>query len=63
MTIAALLGLLFVGHVGVFGWRSIAVDRRVTSDSMNYIGVARNLSAGEGLVQSPAGYNQPTFWA
>ncbi len=63
MTIAALLGLLFVGHVGVFGWRSITFDRRVTSDSMNYIDVARNLSAGEGLVQSAAGYNQPTFWA
>ena len=62
MTIAVLLGLLFVGHVGVFGWRSIAFDRRVTGDSMNYIDVARNLSAGEGLVQSAAGFNQPTFW-
>ena len=62
MAIAALLGLLFVGHVGVFGWRSIAFDRRVTGDSMNYIDVARNLSAGEGLVQSAAGFNQPTFW-
>ena len=61
-TIAALLGLLFVGHVGVFGWRSVTFDRRVTGDSMNYIDVARNLSAGEGLVQSAAGYNQPTFW-
>ena len=62
MAIAALLGLLFVGHVGVFGWRSVAFDRRVTGDSMNYIDVARNLSAGEGLVQSAAGFNQPTFW-
>ena len=61
--IAVLLGLLFVGHVGVFGWRSVTFDRRVTGDSMNYIDVARNLSAGEGLVQSAAGYNQPTFWA
>ena len=63
ITIAALLGLLFVGHVGVFGWRSITFDRRVTGDSMNYIDVARNLSAGEGLVQSAAGFNQRTFWA
>ena len=62
MAVAALLGLLFVGHVGVFGWRSIAFDRLVTPDSMNYIDVARNLSAGEGLVQSAAGFNQPTFW-
>ena len=62
MTIAVLLGLLFVGHVGVFGWRSVTFDRRVTGDSMNYIDVARNLSAGEGLVQSAAGFNQPTFW-
>ena len=61
--IAALLGLLFVGHVGVFGWRSITFDRQISADSMNYIDVARNLSAGEGLVQSAAGFNQPTFWA
>ena len=61
-TVAILLGLLFVGHVGVFGWRSVTFDRRVTADSMNYIDVARNLSAGEGLVQSAAGFNQPTFW-
>ena len=59
---ALLLGLLFAAHLVVFGWRSITFDRRITADSMNYIDVARNLSAGEGLVQSAAGYNQPTFW-
>ena len=63
ITIAVLLGLLSVGHVGVFGWRSITFDRRATPDSMNYIDVARNLSAGEGLVQSAAGFNQRAFWA
>ncbi|MYD70504.1 MAG: hypothetical protein F4W89_07150 [Acidobacteria bacterium] len=62
IAIAVLLALLFVGHVGVFGWRSITFDHRLTGDSMNYIDVARNLSAGEGLVQSAAGFNQPTFW-
>lgn len=62
ITVAALLALLFAGHVGVFGWRSLTFDRRITADSMNYIDVARNLSAGEGLVQSAAGFNQPTFW-
>ena len=61
--LAVLLGLLFAGHVVLFGWRSISFDRRITADSMNYVDVARNLSAGEGLVQSTAGYNQPTFWA
>ena len=45
MAVAALLALLFVGHVGVFGWRSVTFDRRITGDSMNYIDVARNLSA------------------
>ena len=30
ITIAVLLGLLSVGHVGVFGWRSITFDRRAT---------------------------------
>ena len=63
ITVAVLLGLLSVVHVGVFGWRSITFDRRVTGDSMNYIDVARNLSAGEGLVQSAAGFNQRAFWA
>ena len=62
VAIAILLGLLFLGHVGVFGWRAITFERRLPSDSLNYIDVARNVSAGEGLVQSAAGYNQPTFW-
>ena len=60
--VGALLALLFAAHVAVFGWRSIAFDRRITGDSMNYIDVARNVTAGEGLVQSTAGFNQPTFW-
>lgn len=62
LAITMLLGLLFAAHVVVFGWRSLTFDRRITGDSMNYIDVARNLSAGEGLVQGAAGYNQPTFW-
>ena len=60
--IASLLLLLLLTHVGVFGWRTIAYDRAVTNDSMNYIDVARNLSAGEGLVQSAVGYIQPRLW-
>ena len=60
--IASLLGLLLVTHVGGFGWRAITYDRAITNDSMNYIDVARNLSAGEGLVQSAVGYIQPRLW-
>ena len=62
LAITVLLGLLFAVHVVVFGWRSLTFDRRITGDSMNYIDVARNVSAGEGLVQGAAGFNQPTFW-
>ena len=60
LTIA--LGLVFIAHVSVFGFRSLVAERRIRSDAMNYIEVARNLSAGEGLVQSAVGFNQPTFW-
>lgn len=56
------LGLVFIAHVSVFGFRSLVAERRIRSDAMNYIEVARNLSAGEGLVQSAVGFNQPTFW-
>ena len=62
VAVTILLGLLFLGHVGVFGWRAITFERRLTGDSLNYIDVARNVSAGEGLVQSAVGFNQPTFW-
>ena len=61
-SIPLLLGLLFVLHASVFGWLSVAAIRRVSPDSMNYIAVARNVVAGEGLVQSAPGFNQPTLW-
>ena len=51
------------GHLLPGRERSMTFDRSLTGDSLNYIDVARNLSAGEGLVQSAAGFNQPTFWA
>ena len=56
-----LVGLLAV-HLLLFVWFSVTVERRVSPDSMNYISVARNAVAGEGLVQSAPGFNQPTFW-
>ncbi len=60
--LAVALGLVFIAHVSVFGFRSLVAERRIRSDAMNYIEVARNLSAGEGVVQSAVGFNQPTFW-
>ena len=62
LTIPVLLALLFFVHVVVFCWLSVAAIRRVSPDSMNYIAVARNVVAGEGLVQSAPGFNQPTLW-
>lgn len=59
---AALLALL-LAHSVVFGMRAVLAEKRDSSDAMNYISVARNLSAGEGFVQSAPGQNQFTFWA
>ena len=56
-----LLIALSLAHIFVFGWRVVEVGKK-SPDSFNYIDVARNLSAGEGLVQSAPGFNQPGFW-
>ena len=57
------LAALFIAHIAVFGWRSLAAERRIFSpDSFNYLTVARNLSNGKGFVQSAPGFNQPGFW-
>ena len=65
LTRTAWLGFLLVSlslaHIFVFGWRVMEVGKK-SNDSFNYIEVARNLSAGEGLVQSAPGFNQPGFW-
>ncbi len=60
VTAAAVIAL--AAHIGVFGWRVLTVERRLTPDSFSYISVARNLAAGDGLVQSSPGFNQPGFW-
>ena len=60
---AAALAALFLAHVVMFGLRTVMAERRASSDGMNYISVARNLSAGEGFVQSAPGQNQFTFGA
>ena len=59
---AAALLALFLAHAVLFGMRAVLAERRESSDGMNYISVARNLSAGEGFVQSSPGHNQPRFW-
>ena len=59
---AAALLALFLAHAVVFGMRAVLAERRESTDAMNYISVARNLSAGEGFVQSSPGHNQPRFW-
>ena len=56
-----LLIALSLAHIFVFGWRVMEVGKK-SPDSFNYIDVARNFSAGEGLVQSAPGFNQPGFW-
>ena len=61
-SVLPLLCSLFGMHLVLFGWFSMAVERRVSPDSMNYISVARNAIAGDGFVQSAPGFNQPTFW-
>ena len=53
---------LFLAHAVVFGMRAVLAERKESSDAMNYIAVARNLSAGEGFVQDAPGHNQPRFW-
>lgn len=60
--VAVALALLFALHVAVFGWRSLAAERRFSPDAFNYVTVARNISDGKGFVQSAPGFNQAGFW-
>ena len=54
--------VVLLAHFALFSWRT-ALTLPYISDAQNHITVARNLSAGEGLVQNTNGYNQPWFWA
>ncbi len=62
-TVTAVIAIAIAAHIAVFGWRVLSVERRLTLDSYNYISVARNISAGEGIVQSTAWINRQVFWA
>ena len=50
---------LFLAHAVVFGMRAVLAERKESSDAMNYIAVARNLSTGEGFVQDAPAIPNP----
>ncbi len=60
-TVAALLALGGCAYCGLFAANSLIRVRGFTADSMNYVDVARRVAAGDGLVQSTGGFNQPFY--
>ena len=46
-------------YIVLFVFNSLTRTRYFSNDSMNYVDVARNISAGRGIVQSTLGFNQP----
>ena len=61
VTAAVLLALVAFGYCGLFAANSLIRVRTFTADSMNYVDVARRVAAGDGLVQSTGGFNQPFY--
>ncbi|MDE2689901.1 MAG: hypothetical protein OXI49_05255 [Acidobacteriota bacterium] len=57
----ALLALAALACCGLFAANSLFRVRTFTADSMNYVDVARRIAAGDGLVQSTGGFNQPFY--
>lgn len=60
-TATALLALVACAYCGLFAANSLTRVRTFTADSMNYVDVARRVIAGDGLVQSTGGFNQPFY--
>ncbi len=58
---AVLLALAASACCGLFAANSLIRVRTFTADSMNYVDVARRVVAGDGLVQSTGGFNQPFY--
>ncbi len=56
-----LLVLVGVAYVALFAANSLVRVRTFSADSMNYVDVARRVVAGNGLVQSTGGFNQPFY--
>ncbi len=60
-TATALLALVACVYCGLFGANSLVRVRTFSADSMNYVAVARRVAAGDGMVQSTGGFNQPFY--
>ena len=60
-TATALLALVACVYCGLFAANSLVRVRTFSADSMNYVDVARRVAAGDGLVQSTGGFNQPFY--
>lgn len=60
-TATVLLALAASAYCGLFAANSLIRVRTFTADSMNYVDVARRIAAGDGLVQSTGGFNQPVY--
>ncbi len=56
-----MLALAALVYCGLFAANSLIRVRTFTADSMNYVDVARRVAAGDGLVQSTGGFNQPFY--
>lgn len=58
---STLLALAALAYAGLFTANSLVRVRTFSADSMNYVDVARRIAAGDGLVQSTGGFNQPFY--
>ena len=61
VTATVVLALVAGACCGLFAANSLIRVRTFTADSMNYVDVARRVAAGDGLVQSTGGFNQPFY--
>ncbi len=59
--VGAALAALGLAYVALFAANSLIRVRAFTADSMNYVDVARQVVAGDGLTQSTGGFNQPFY--
>ena len=62
-TATAALALVACAYCGLFAANSLVRVRWFSADSMNYVDVARRVVAGDGLVQSTGGFNQPFYFS
>lgn len=58
---STLLALAALAYGGLFTVNSVVRVRTFSADSMNYVDVAQRVAAGDGLVQSTGGFNQPFY--